>query len=59
MLNAANERQGVKLLGHLGGKVQRLFLCIRARVYLDCNDLADNFIANAFAQKYLIIRQQK
>ena len=26
---------------------------IEARVYLDCNDLADNFIANAFAQKYL------
>jgi len=26
---------------------------IEARVYLDCNDPADNFIANAFAQKYL------
>ena len=25
MLNVANTRQGVKLSGHLGGKVQRLF----------------------------------
>ena len=26
---------------------------VEARVYLDCNDPAENFIANAFAQKYL------
>lgn len=26
---------------------------VEARVYLDCNDPADNFMANAFAQKYL------
>jgi len=29
MLNVANTRQGVKLSGHLGGRGQRLFLCMK------------------------------